>query len=384
MEEKKKKMKEPPDIASSNPTALSQSSHSPSTQHLSYSVKAKDDRKAAGPAKRRTKQEEEEEEGEEERRKRERAREREKDRERRHAEKRRNVRSTRSSSSSSDSSSEKKRRKDPHTPVQGAPGKKGELGESAVRRKPGAGQKSQSPLLSDDEDTVAGKRSPLSFSSKKLLPPSPSSSSSDSAPKRKEEKKPKKASSSSDSSGDDSASGSSPAHPKRATKKSSSSTSESIEPKEKKRVNHKKPKTDARKRENEEVPLATNMAFNTIEEVQLINESLNKKRLKDFEKIKLLGRGSVGQVFLVRLKGTDQLYAMKVLEKEEMIKKNKVKRVLTEREVLATADHPFIVTFIVQEVNFIDSYKLNLINVLQKNKLNFMPLRCCLLWSICT
>uniref|UniRef100_A0A6B2L0H2 non-specific serine/threonine protein kinase n=1 Tax=Arcella intermedia TaxID=1963864 RepID=A0A6B2L0H2_9EUKA len=218
------------------------------------------------------------------------------------------------------------------------------MGESAVRRKPGAGQKSQSPLLSDDEDTVAGKRSPLSFSSKKLLPPSPSSSSSDSAPKRKEEKKPKKASSSSDSSGDDSASGSSPAHPKRATKKSSSSTSESIEPKEKKRVNHKKPKTDARKRENEEVPLATNMAFNTIEEVQLINESLNKKRLKDFEKIKLLGRGSVGQVFLVRLKGTDQLYAMKVLEKEEMIKKNKVKRVLTEREVLATADHPFIVT----------------------------------------
>jgi protein-serine/threonine kinase len=49
-------------------------------------------------------------------------------------------------------------------------------------------------------------------------------------------------------------------------------------------------------------------------------------------------------VFLVRLKGTDQLYAMKVLEKDEMIKKNKVKRVLTEREVLATADHPFIVT----------------------------------------
>eukprot|EP01123_Difflugia_compressa_P008599 TRINITY_DN2609_c0_g1_i1.p1 TRINITY_DN2609_c0_g1~~TRINITY_DN2609_c0_g1_i1.p1 ORF type:complete len:455 (-),score=80.69 TRINITY_DN2609_c0_g1_i1:10-1176(-) len=76
----------------------------------------------------------------------------------------------------------------------------------------------------------------------------------------------------------------------------------------------------------------------------MINESLNKKRLKDFEKIKLLGRGSVGHVYLVRLKGTDQLYAMKVLEKQEMIKKNKVKRVLTEREVLATSDHPFIVT----------------------------------------
>jgi len=35
---------------------------------------------------------------------------------------------------------------------------------------------------------------------------------------------------------------------------------------------------------------------------------------------------------------------MKVLGKEEMINKNKVKRVLTEREILATAEHPFIVT----------------------------------------
>eukprot|EP01118_Nematostelium_gracile_P015934 TRINITY_DN6491_c0_g1_i1.p1 TRINITY_DN6491_c0_g1~~TRINITY_DN6491_c0_g1_i1.p1 ORF type:complete len:328 (-),score=70.25 TRINITY_DN6491_c0_g1_i1:54-1037(-) len=35
---------------------------------------------------------------------------------------------------------------------------------------------------------------------------------------------------------------------------------------------------------------------------------------------------------------------MKMLSKQEMIKRNKVKRVLTEREILATANHPFIVT----------------------------------------
>jgi serine/threonine protein kinase len=35
---------------------------------------------------------------------------------------------------------------------------------------------------------------------------------------------------------------------------------------------------------------------------------------------------------------------MKVLNKKEMVKRNKVKRVLTEREILATANHPFIVT----------------------------------------
>jgi len=49
-------------------------------------------------------------------------------------------------------------------------------------------------------------------------------------------------------------------------------------------------------------------------------------------------------VFLVLLKGHNKLYAMKVLTKEEMIQRNKVKRVMTEREILATVNHPFIVT----------------------------------------
>lgn len=63
-----------------------------------------------------------------------------------------------------------------------------------------------------------------------------------------------------------------------------------------------------------------------------------------FQKIKLLGRGDVGKVFLVREKKTGKLYAMKVLSKKEMIQRKKVKRALTEQEILATANHPFIVT----------------------------------------
>jgi tRNA A-37 threonylcarbamoyl transferase component Bud32 len=63
-----------------------------------------------------------------------------------------------------------------------------------------------------------------------------------------------------------------------------------------------------------------------------------------FRRLKLLGRGGIGRVFLVQLKGTSLLYAMKVLTKEEMIQRNKVKRVMTEREILATANHPFVVT----------------------------------------
>ncbi|KAJ3161176.1 hypothetical protein HDU86_007798 [Geranomyces michiganensis] len=63
-----------------------------------------------------------------------------------------------------------------------------------------------------------------------------------------------------------------------------------------------------------------------------------------FTKIRLIGQGDVGKVYLVEKKNTGQLYAMKVLSKHEMIKRNKIKRVLAEQEILATSNHPFIVT----------------------------------------
>ncbi|PVU93065.1 hypothetical protein BB559_003468 [Furculomyces boomerangus] len=63
-----------------------------------------------------------------------------------------------------------------------------------------------------------------------------------------------------------------------------------------------------------------------------------------FTKIKLLGMGDVGKVYLVREKLTSKLYAMKVLNKKEMIKRNKIKRVLAEQEILSTANFPFVVT----------------------------------------
>jgi serine/threonine protein kinase len=78
-----------------------------------------------------------------------------------------------------------------------------------------------------------------------------------------------------------------------------------------------------------------------------------------FQKIKLLGKGDVGKVYLVREKKTEKLFAMKgklsskcqsrvrlmsVLSKKEMIKRNKIKRALAEQEILATSNHPFIVT----------------------------------------
>ena len=41
---------------------------------------------------------------------------------------------------------------------------------------------------------------------------------------------------------------------------------------------------------------------------------------------------------------SNKLYAMKILNKKEMIERNKIKRALAEQEILATSNHPFIVT----------------------------------------
>ena len=65
---------------------------------------------------------------------------------------------------------------------------------------------------------------------------------------------------------------------------------------------------------------------------------------QSFEKIKVLGRGDVGTVYLVRERKTNRLYAMKIFSKSDMIRRKKIKRILAEQEILATSNHPFIVT----------------------------------------
>lgn len=68
-----------------------------------------------------------------------------------------------------------------------------------------------------------------------------------------------------------------------------------------------------------------------------------KISLEAFKIIKVIGKGSFGKVFLVREKSNGVLYAMKVLKKDYIIKKNQVEHTKTERSVLGYTRHPFIV-----------------------------------------
>ena len=64
--------------------------------------------------------------------------------------------------------------------------------------------------------------------------------------------------------------------------------------------------------------------------------------INEFEKIKILGKGSFGKVILVRLKKTNKLYALKILKKDLIRKKQQIIHTKTEREILEKMNNPFI------------------------------------------
>ena len=53
--------------------------------------------------------------------------------------------------------------------------------------------------------------------------------------------------------------------------------------------------------------------------------------------------GDVAQVVLAAKKTTQDLYAIKVIKKKDTRRKNNVRRIMTERDVLARSEHPFVV-----------------------------------------
>jgi len=68
----------------------------------------------------------------------------------------------------------------------------------------------------------------------------------------------------------------------------------------------------------------------------------NKLTIEDFTIIKVVGKGSYGKVLLVKKNNEETIYAMKIMKKISMVKKNQVDHIKTERRILELIDHPFI------------------------------------------
>lgn len=64
--------------------------------------------------------------------------------------------------------------------------------------------------------------------------------------------------------------------------------------------------------------------------------------LADFEKLAVIGRGAFGEVALVRMRESGEVFAMKRLRKSEMLRKEQVAHVRAERDCLALADTSFV------------------------------------------
>lgn len=76
----------------------------------------------------------------------------------------------------------------------------------------------------------------------------------------------------------------------------------------------------------------------------IFSNQMNHLSLDNFNLINTIGKGSYAKVVLVKKKGDDsRTYAMKILKKKYIEKRKQESHVMTERNILAEVDHPFIV-----------------------------------------
>ncbi|WVQ99549.1 hypothetical protein IAU59_006685 [Kwoniella sp. CBS 9459] len=96
---------------------------------------------------------------------------------------------------------------------------------------------------------------------------------------------------------------------------------------------------------------ATQAALDTVSQkevkpataAQPLRKTAGRYALADFHIERTLGTGSFGRVHLVRSKHNGRFYAVKVLNKEKVIKMKQVEHTNSEREMLVRVRHPFLV-----------------------------------------
>ncbi|XP_077460925.1 microtubule-associated serine/threonine-protein kinase 1 isoform X1 [Stigmatopora argus] len=65
---------------------------------------------------------------------------------------------------------------------------------------------------------------------------------------------------------------------------------------------------------------------------------------EDFQNIKLISNGAYGAVYLVRHRETRQRFAMKKINKQNLILRNQIQQAFVERDILTFAENPFVVS----------------------------------------
>jgi len=84
----------------------------------------------------------------------------------------------------------------------------------------------------------------------------------------------------------------------------------------------------------------------------------NTACLEDFDRLKTLGTGSFGRVMLVQHRSNKTHYAMKILDKQKVVKLKQVEHTLNEKKILQAITFPFLVSL---EFHFKDNSNLYMI-----------------------
>lgn len=82
---------------------------------------------------------------------------------------------------------------------------------------------------------------------------------------------------------------------------------------------------------------------------------IRRPQLDAFERLQFIGRGSFGRVYLVRHRVTEKYFAMKVLNKADILKAKEVRHVVNEKMILHDLNSQFVVAFV---GSFQDSHHL--------------------------
>ena len=64
----------------------------------------------------------------------------------------------------------------------------------------------------------------------------------------------------------------------------------------------------------------------------------------DYEVVKLISNGAYGAVYLVRHRDTRQRFAMKKINKRNLLLRNQIEQAFAERDILCFTDNPFVVS----------------------------------------
>ena len=88
------------------------------------------------------------------------------------------------------------------------------------------------------------------------------------------------------------------------------------------------------------------------------SQSQYTANLDDLDRIKTLGTGSFGRVMLVQHKSTKKYYAMKILDKQKVVRLKQVEHTLNEKKILQVVSFPFLVNL---EYHFKDNSNIYMV-----------------------